>query len=553
MRRLSWVGHFILWMGWCFVSPGTGAAALATEPWAGDVGRSLLLAQAPLQKSLELHDASEAQSVQRLDEIKISGARQVELLRPGIERYFQGFMGKPVSSEVIESFKDWLNESAKQQGFMAYAQTEVQGHQLLIDLVVPRVNSVRVFANESSLTELYVRDLSQRFENAFKPGTLVDVLALENKLDEVSFYFPLEMEVTIRPVGPELLDLLVNVAMLPQRTGEVLGGVVQVNNYGLRQYGRAQALLQMNVGGHVPSAKMALTAQKSEGINYGRLDYDMPVGFLQSRLHAGMGGSQSQGVTGGQSVTRAQSTDALLGLERVLGYRGDAVIKSALDISQRHTRSNLASSGVEINRLQDRQLRWRLGIDNDRLSLEPMRLELGLTAGNYVELVNMPNIQSGAYSRLEFNGRKQLNLTADGALNGLLRLKAIANSRPVESANQISLGGMGGVRAYTSVDGMGDDGVVGSLELNYRSLPTRSLGIFYDGGVVRPSKTAITGIYPHAYSLQAVGGQINGSMGPWYYAAVLAKGIGGNRSAQSTDTESSPNNWRMHVSLTYAF
>ena len=109
------------------------------------------------------------------------------------------------------------------------------------------------------------------------------------------------------------------------------------------------------------------------------------------------------------------------------------------------------------------------------------------------------------------------------------------------------------MKAYTSADGMGDDGAVGTLELNFRTAPTQTLGIFYDAGVVRPSKTVITGIYPHTFSLQALGAQINASFGAWYYAAVLAKGIGGNRSVQPTDTESSPNNWRVHVSLTHAF
>ena len=115
------------------------------------------------------------------------------------------------------------------------------------------------------------------------------------------------------------------------------------------------------------------------------------------------------------------------------------------------------------------------------------------------------------------------------------------------------MGGVNGVRAYTTSDGLGDDGLIGSLDLNFKYQPTHTLGVFYDGGVVRASKTPITGVYTDPYSLQAIGFQASGNVSNWFYNWTVAKGFGGNNGALPTDIESKPDNWRVTAALTYVF
>ena len=225
------------------------------------------------------------------------------------------------------------------------------------------------------------------------------------------------------------------------------------------------------------------------------------------------------------------------------------MIKGVADLSIRQAHSNLSSTGVEINSLKDHQLRLRVSADNERLSIEPMRVEVTGVLGNYATLVNFPNIPQGNYSKLEFSARKQVNLTENGQVFALAKVRGQFASQHLDGTNQISLGGANGVRAYSTADGLGDDGVLGTLELNYKNLPNQSFGVFYDGGLVRASKTPITGIYSQTYALQAVGLQSSGNTNNWYYNWALAKGFGGNKGALVTDVESSPNNWRLTASL----
>ncbi len=532
-----------------------GLAAAQTSP-TGAVQRSVEEAQSklppkPAAKAIntDLADLSSVPSFDRLDGVEVKG----ELLRPEIQAYMRRFAGKPVSGEDLILFKSWVNEKAKSQGFMAYAITEAKGNTLLVSLVLPRINTIKIFAKDQALANLYLKDLSARFEADFKPGMQVDIQSLEQKLDAVSFSMPLELDVTIRSAGPELLDLVVNVAEGPKQTGQVLGGLVQLNNYGLSQFGPAQVLGQLTIGGHAASSRLALTGQKSNGISYARSDYDMPLEWFDGRLHAGIGSSQSEGVRGGQANAKSTSVDAVVGLEKLLGFQRDVVFKGVADVATRQSHSNLSSTGAELNRVTDHQLRLRVTADNERLSREPMRVEAGVTVGNYATLLNLPNISQGNYSKIDFSARKQFNLSEDGQIFSLVKVRGQRTNKHLDGTNQMSLGGANGVRAYSTADGLGDDALLTTLELNYKNQPNQSFGVFYDGGLVRPSKTQVSGVYNGTYTLQALGVQSSGNVNGFYYNLTLAKGIGGNKGALPTDMESQPNNWRLGVSLTSTF
>lgn len=535
-------------------------AALCGQSWAqvdpaGAVQRSIEESQSRIPAKPvkpitgDLLDLSGAVSLDRLDAVEVEGER----FKTEIQAYWKRHIGQPVSEEQTIAFKTWFYDLAKSNGFLAYAQTDAQGNKLLVSLVVPRVNSIRVYAKDEELAKLYLKDLNARFEADFKPGTPVDVLALEHKLDAVSFSMPLELDVIVRSAGPELLDLIVNVNEAPSRTGQVLGGLVQLNNYGLKQYGRAQVLGQVSVGGHSPTARATLTGQASEGLVYGRAEYDMPYMPLDARMRFALASSRSEGVFASQTRSVNRSTDLAWGVDKLLGYHREVVFKGSADLTTRQTRSNLSSTGAEISRVHDQQLRLRWTADSERLSSEPMRVELTAVAGNYSDLVGLPNVAKGSYGKLEFLARKQMNLSDDGQWFGLAKVRGQYASRHLDGYNQISLGGANGVRAYSTADGIGNDGLVSSLEINRRLQSNQVVGMFYDGGLVRPSKSAIAGLYNGTYSLQALGAQISGNAQNFYYNATVAKGMGGNKGALATDMDSRPNNWRLTVSGTYVF
>ncbi len=535
--------------------------AWAQVPGAGAAQRSIqdsqsLLPQRPAQQAtagMELIGLDSALSMDRLDQLEVKSDR----LQAEIEVYFKRFMGKPVSVENMIEFKSWLFEQAKKTGYLAYAQTEAVdlgngGSKLVVKLVLPRINKVRVFARDETLAKRYLDAVSARFEAAFKPGSTIDVLDLEHKLDAVSFEMPLDLEVSIRSAGPDLLDLSVSVTEGAYRPGEILGGLWQINYNGLKQFGRPQLLAQTTIGGNMPTAKWTVTMQKSEGIGFVRTEYDTPAPGLKGRVRAGFSASQSRSILGGDAAIRGQSGDINLGYDKILGNKRDIVYKGSVDWVGRQSDSVLALNRSEISRSHDQQLRLRFSLDNERLSNTPVRMDVGLVLGEYT-YSSSPLVAERGFVRLDFNARKQWFLSSDETWTGNARLRGQWANRNLDSQNRFSLGGASGVRAYTTLDGFGDDAALMSLEVNKRLMRGLTVGGFYDGGVVRPAKTASPGVFDGHYSLQALGAQATGNTGKWFYNASLAKGVGGYKAWQPSNIESKPNNWRLNAVLTYMY
>lgn len=502
---------------------------------------------------LELIGLDSTVSMDRMDALEV----QADRLKPEIEAYFKPFMGKPVSVDSMIDFKTWLFEQAKKTGFLAYAQTDVVelpngGSKLVVKLVLPRINSVKVFARDEDLAKRYLAAVSARFEADFKPGAFIDVLNLEQKLDAVSFEMPLDLEVSIRSAGPDLLDLSVSVTEGAYLPGHILGGLWQFNSYGLKQYGRPQVLGQTQIGGAMPTAKWTITAQKSEGISYARAEYDSPAPALQGRLRFGFSSSKSWSILGGDASTEAYSGDVNVGYDRILGNQRDVVYKSSLDWVGRHSSSNLALNRSEVSRTHDQQLRFKFSADNEKLSATPVRVDLGLLLGEYTHSAD-PQVHEGGYVRVDLSARKQWFLSADETWQAQAKLRGQWSSRNLDGQNRFNLGGANGVRAYTTVDGVGDDALLMNLELNKRLAGNMTVGAFYDGGVVRPAKKVSPGVFDGNYSLQAVGAQVSGNVGRWFYNTTLAKGVGGYKAWQASNIESKPNDWRLNAALTFIY
>jgi hemolysin activation/secretion protein len=478
------------------------------------------------------------------------------LLAQDIEAYWRPFVGSAVTKEDIQSFHAWFYEKARQEGFMAYARTEVvasgAGQRLLIQTLQPRVGAIRILSKDPALTQKYASLLQKRFETDFRPGMPLDTLGLDQRLDSACFDLPIELDATLRAVGPELLDLIVNITAVTPKGGDRLSSLVQLNNHGLKQYGQAQLLGVLSVGGLAEKSALSLTAQKSQGIGYLRGDYESLAPWLGSRWRVWGSRSDSHSIQTGSANTNNLGVEAGAGLTRVLGGSRDMVYKAAFELSTRQSQSNLTATGTEISRTNDQQLRLRVTADNERLASHATRAELGLTAGNYSRVIGT-TLPEGSYTRLDVSAKTQKALGHSRAWTMVAKVKGQWASRNLDAYNQVVLGGVSGVRAYTSVDGVGDRGVVGTLELNRAFEGQWSAGVFYDGGYVQNSvKRSATQAFNHD-ALQAVGLQLQGQYQRLNYNLIWAQGVGGYKSWQGINIESKPNNQRLTASVSYAF
>jgi hemolysin activation/secretion protein len=494
------------------------------------------------------------ESIDRLLGLEIQSAA----LQDEIQKYWASSIGKPVSADELQNFNGWLFEESRRLGFLSYAQTEIKksdgGSILVVKILRPKINAVRVIAKNPALLRSYGALITQRFEQDFKANMPVDTLGLDQRLDSASYDLPIELDATIRAVAPEQIDLIVSIADAPNRLGKLIDGVAQLNTYGLRQYGIPQVMGSLVMGGHEPKASLSLVGQKSEGITYGRGEYESALEGAQSRWRVWTGGSNSRNIKGGQSTTLGRSGEVGLGITRIHGGFRDFVFKQSVEIAARQGSSTLESTGAVTTRVHDNQFRVRINADNEKLARDASRAEFTYTLGNYSLIEGQTQVDPSIYAKIELALRSQKSWNQDGSLFSVLKFRGQMTSARLDSYNQLSLGGIGGVRAYTTVDGTGDDGAVASFELNRRLSNGILMGGFYDAGLIKLKNPAANGTEPrNKYTLQAIGLQLSGNVQQASYSLTLAKGLGGYSAWTPYNIESTPNNWRLNAALTYVF
>jgi hemolysin activation/secretion protein len=474
-----------------------------------------------------------------------------------IDRYWQGRIGRAVSVDELRAFHGWFYERAAQEGYMAYAKTEVVkvngGEQLNIQVMQPKINSVRVLAPGSAQANPYLERVQNRMGQVFKAGQSLDTLALDQVLDSASYDLPIELEATLRAVGPELLDLVITLTPAIAMPGQTSSGVVQVNNHGLRQYGQTQMLAGLTVGMPEVKSQLSLLAQASQGVAYARADYEGLVPEWGSRWVLFGTHSRSQTVLGGSAAAEGEAKELGLGLNRIVGAHRDLVFKGHVELASRESDSYRRNGGERLSEVHDHQLRLRWSADNERLSPNPVRAELGVLRGYYPQAVNNNQDPAGHYTRVNFAFKGQSPMNSSGSLRLVGRVRGQWASRNLESYNQFTLGGVNGVRAYTSVDGSGDHGALVSLELTQTLSPVMSITAFYDGGQVQAQAEPLNASAINRYALQGAGLQLQGRYFQLHYTLTWAKALGDYEAWVPSNIESHPGNSRVNLSVSYLF
>lgn len=500
--------------------------------------------KAPVQKSTAV--------IGRLQSTQIQSA----LLNWEIRQYWVGKIGKEITQSDLDDFKSWTWSKFRQAGYLAYVTTSEfsveNGISLKIDVQTPKLGQVKLdFANlqlNKSETDL----LQNRLVTPFAEGDGIDTIKLDNRLQNASYGLPFQFYANLKQVTPGISDISIT-APTPEKTpGKFLGGLAQINSYGLKQYGRPQGFAMLNYAGLTPSSQLRLFGQASEGINYGRAQYVSPVPFLRGELDIYASYADFASVKNTSTATQGYSYEVGAGIGHLLGFTRAAVIKSNVGLSYRQTQNKLKIGGTGVTDLQSSQARIALTIDNSKVDADQFDAALVLVGGAY-DNADATSRVDGAYSKLEMSGRYTLSLTQDRNTLLQTRLRGQLAGSDLDSFDRISLGGTNGVRAYTSVDGVGEQGGVVSFDLVHKLPYQQYVGVFYDAGLVKPFKFSVAGVNNDIYSLQGSGIQYGINYKQASFAMTLAKGLGSYDAYVQGNEESSPRNWRGNISLTLNF
>lgn len=503
---------------------------------------------------IDVLELGKSQSIQKLARVEI----QAELMKEQILDYWRDWIGKFVAAEDIQEFNGWLFDESRRRGYLSYSQTTIrsdqEGETLVVKIMRPRLHAVRIVASDAGLSSQYGKLVLERLQKDLRPGEPLDTLSLDQRLDSASYDLPVELSATIRAAGQELVDLVIRISSATHTSGQFLGSAFQLNNHGLRSFGRPQILAMASWQGYAPKASFSLVAQKSEGVSYARGEYEKVWYGNSHRLRAWASQSDAKNILGGLAASRGNTGELGFGAASIFDGQRDFTFRQYVDLVVRHSHNRLDSSGITVSRVHDQHLRMRTVVDNEKMARDASSIDYRMTLGEYSLLEGISAVEPGNFAKVELGLKHQFSLNHKRSLYSLLRLRSQFSSGRLDSYHQFTLGGVGGVRAYTTVDGVGDNGFQFTAELNKRLDNGMMVGGFYDGGVVKLTQ-AQSMEYRHGYSLQAVGVQMAGQYQSILYNIHLAKGTGSYRgwAGRLYNTESRPGNWRLSAALTYLY
>lgn len=496
------------------------------------------------------------QGFARLNAVQVNSP----LYQDELMAYWMTEINKPVPAQKLADFKAFAWELFQKKGYLAYITTSAQptpeGSVLTVNVAMPQVGKVSVVTVDGDKGKEFADEVARRFTAIYKAGTPVDVQGFENQLNAAAYDLPVDLEVSMRQVDAKVVDVVINLRPVEHKAGSVLGGLVQANNYGLDQFGREQVLGNVRIAGFTPLSELSLTTQQSRGVGYYRADYFAPIVGTGMRWNTYVSQVRSEA-----KDVKGLSSEVGAGLSKLLSTDRSGRWLASSEVSKRQTQN--WASGVENTNRIDHQLRLKVRAESSKGWVDNFNNEVSLVAGTMNLDRNATDKTddatglkiAGSYQKLEMNGGLSHALGNDGVYTGSVRWKAQAAAKNLDTYNRISLGGVNGIRAYTSLDGVGDQGAQMSFDIIHQVVPDVYGGLFYDIGMVRNSRYPLAAATDTGfYTLHGVGWQVGGKIEDVNWSLSMAHAIGKNPGPGVwTSANTQVGDWRMNLAITKPF
>lgn len=325
-------------------------------------------------------------------------------------------------------------------------------------------------------------------------------------------------------------DIAITIKNKPRLTS-----VISSDNYGARSTGRARALLDVTYGSPFRIGdKINLSLLKSEGVDYGRIAYNAPVGNNGLTLGANASFLQYEVISSQLNSTQSRGFSKSVGLEGrypVLRTK-QTNLYATTNLDHRNFKNKSTAPTVEydvntfaLGLIGDHFDRWVLNGAQNNASLQ-------LTRGK--NLKNTNDGSQGNFAKLNWNYSRNQFLIPNYTFN--IKTSGQFSNSNLDSSQKFYIGGVSGVRAYPTSEGSGSSGYLASLELK-RDLPMNfALSGFYDLGHVRQSRENhdLT-LGPNNLTYKGIGAQLSWQ-GPYQsiFSGVIARRIGDNPNPTTT-------------------
>ncbi len=471
-------------LAWAAPDAGSVLQQLEARPGGVLVAPKLQTPQVPTPPA-----ADPGGPVVRVNDFRLEG--QTLLTADVLHAALAGFKGRDLSLTQLQEAAWVLVQTYRSAGWLVHAVVppqEIEGGIVTLRVIEARLGKVRIDFPPGRLPRELIEAMAQAHLPAGQPVNLQQVDRLLLVLGDMP---GLAASASFAEGAvPGSTDVLVKLGK-----EKAVQASVMVDNFGGVSTGRDRlsAYITLNNPMGLGDA-LQLQGVRSQGTEYGRVAWTLPVGVQGSRagLHAT---SMNYHLVGSFAPLQARGSAQSWGFDLSVPMvrQPDRNLSAQFTTDRKHF-NNLSggSAGtdpVTVSRYQLDVLRAGLvGNWLDQL-FTPAQNALSLQSSwGEVDLSQSPNAQADASGARTAGWFRKVNLNYNreqrlgGQTSAYLQAGAQWANRNLDSSERIYLGGASGVRAYPSNEAGGSTGTTATLGLRHRLDAAFSLNAFVDRG-----------------------------------------------------------------------
>jgi len=462
-----------------------------------------------------------------------------------IENYLSGYLNREITFDEISLGVNSIATLYQKKGFLAKASLPKQDitEGLVRVMIVEAKFGGAKFESDEKNTELHVKndvmigyiEANNRKGEALNLIRLDKSLLLLNELPGVALTSALE-------AGEGVGETAV---LIKAKNKPWVNGSVILDNWGSHSTGGQRFLAVANIQSPLRIGDRGdITFLHSRGSDYGKIGYNLPIGYQGLRVGANTSYLAYDVVPEqdtGSLHPRGNATTYQLELSYPIYKAMETSLSVFSNYNQKYflNKNDLGESSRNRNQLLALGLNgiqnngWLKGGQTNAL----IEIDAGdLSRRNATDYANDQNQTSGARTDGRFNIAK-LNLSHTqfilDQLSAVIKFNGQLADKNLDSSEKIYLGGPSGVRSYPANEGAGSSGYILNLEVR-QELPYRtSVTGFYDFGYAKTyvdyASSIVTGSTRNSFNMQGYGVSLDWN-GPYQtlLSGMFSKRIGNN-------------------------
>ncbi len=520
------------------------AQTTAAAPTAGDLQRQIAPEREPALPALQVKPARVVKPSPAAAGVKMVIVNQWELVgntvlqTPDLLQALKPFTGVALSMVQINEAAALVQQTYEDAGYLARVQMpkqDVTDGTVRLQIIEARLD--KILLDPGATSRVSMARVQRTITQQHPLGTVLNTqqldrgLLLADDLPGVSLAGMLQAGQTQGST-----DLLIKTTEEPPQAVEM-----SIDNTGARAVGPEKLNLSATFSSPWSWGEtLALQFQRSEGSQYGRIGYGLPLGYSGLRANAFASNMDYRVVAAefkeNNLSGRAKSHGFDLSYPLLRTRQANVYANAQLE-----QRGYNAWVGTEVNpdgwyHINALQLGVSANAFDSVGGGGASSLNVQLLRGEVRgESPTFASNREGYFSKLRISATRQQTVSPSLTVFAALQAQYTPNAT-LDSAENMSLGGASGVRAYPSGEASGPMGQMLNLELRWRISPEWLLSPFIDWGKVE--QRDITAGGPNAYELAGAGVGLNWT-GPdgWSAKLVYASRVGSNPHPKVTDSK----------------